>query len=305
MTTMTTMKRSKQDVARVVARHYPFLPSRRRLPWLNGRVSEIPEGEIVSTRHGLRVRVSPDDVYFDVYFWGDYEPYNTKVYERIVRPGDVVLDVGANFGWFSALFARWVGESGQVHAFEPVPFINALAVETLALNAADSRVELNSFGLGREETSITIFTYSGLPHSHATAVDLGRDDAVPHECRIRRLDDYCEERALRGIRFMKVDVEGFERDVFLGGSRVLSANDAPVVAFELNNDCLLHRSLQRSDVVTTLRELGYTDFFSLSTRRGVSRLDLDDPKGTGDCLAVKPNRLPELSSALRTGRLTR
>ena len=104
---------------------------------------------------------------------------------------------------------------------------------------------------------------------------------------------------------MKVDVEGFERDVFLGGERVLSADDAPIVAFEINSECLLRRGLRRLDVVGTLRELGYTDFFSFSTRTGIRRLDTDDDEGSVDCLAAKPKHLHELGPALRTGRLFR
>jgi FkbM family methyltransferase len=247
----------------------------------------------------------PDDTYFNVYFWGDYEPYNTKIYRRIIREGDIVLDVGANFGWYTTLFARWVGPTGRVHAFEPVPFINALTAETIELNDVRSRVELNPFGLGQEDTTLTIFTHAGLSHGHATAADLGRSDAVGHECRIRRLDDYCEEKQIRSFRFMKVDVEGFERDVFLGGERVLSADDAPIVAFENNSECLLHRGLRGIDVVETLRELGYTDFFSFSTRTGVRRLDTNAVEGGGDCLAAKPKHRHELRLALRTGRLFR
>jgi FkbM family methyltransferase len=294
-----------RSVARAVARHYPIVPFRARLPWLNGTVAEIPHGEIVETREGLVVRVMPDGMYRNIYYWGDYEPYNTKVYRRIVREGDVVFDVGANFGWFTTLFARWVGAAGRVHSFEPVPFIHALAAETIALNGLGSRVELNDFGLGEADAALTIFTYEGLPHGHATAVDLGRRDAVAHECRIRRLDDYCAEQGIRSFRFMKVDVEGFEREVFLGGERVLSAKDAPIIAFEINRECLLNRSLQSVDVIAALRALGYTDFFSFSTRTGIRRLETDAVEGTVDCLATKPQQLDELRPALRTGRLFR
>jgi FkbM family methyltransferase len=292
-------------VARSIARRYPLLPFRNRLPWLNGPVDDIPQGEIVKTREGSRVRVMPDSMYRDVYFWGDYEPYNTKIYSRLVREGDVVFDVGANFGWFTMSFARWVGGAGRVHAFEPVPFIHTLAMETVALNGVGARVQVNDFGLGREDTTTSIFTYAGLPHGHATAVDLGRADAVSHECRIRRLDDYCEEERIASFRFMKVDVEGFEQDVFLGGQRVLSAKHAPVIAFELNPDCLLPRSLESIDVVAVLRELGYTDFFSLSTRTGVKRLEPDSVNDSTDCLAAKLVHLDWLRPVLHTGRLLR
>jgi FkbM family methyltransferase len=264
----------------------------------------IPPGKIVYTREGLRIRVMPDGMYRSVFFWGNYEPYHTKIYRRIVRESDVVLDVGANFGWFSALFAQWVGEDGRVHSFEPVPFIHDLAVETLALNGVESRVQLNPFGLGRENAPISMFTYAGLPHGHATAFDLGRKDAVQHDARIRRLDEYCEENGIASFRFMKVDVEGFEPDVFEGGRKVLSREDAPIIAFEINSDCLRRRHLRSRDVIEALRALGYTDFYGFSIRSGVKRLESPD-FGAADCLAVKPRRMGELAPALRTGRVLR
>jgi FkbM family methyltransferase len=296
---------ARRTISRTIARHYPFVPLRGRLSWLNGRVEDIPRGEVVSTREGLRVRVMPDDMYYNVYFWGDYEPYNTKIYRRIVREGDVVLDVGANFGWFTALFARWVGDAGYVHSFEPVPFIHALAAETVELNGVGAQVTLNPFGLGTENATIPIFTHAGLPHGHATSADLGRDDFVRHECQILRLDDYCEQNRIVSFRFMKVDVEGFERDVFMGGTRVLSAEDAPIIAFEINSDCLRHRSLRGTDVIATLREFGYTDFFSFTTRSGIRRLEVQHVEVGTDCLVAKPTHLDELGPALHAGRLLR
>jgi len=52
---------------------------------------------------------------------GCFEPLETELVMRIVRPGDVVLDLGANIGYYTLLFARLVGESGKVIAFEPDP----------------------------------------------------------------------------------------------------------------------------------------------------------------------------------------
>jgi FkbM family methyltransferase len=290
-------------LSRGLARRFPLMTARRRLPWLNGSVAQIPPGYVVDTRNGVRVRVMPDGMYHDVYFWSDYEPYHTKIYRRLVRPGDVVLDVGANFGWFTVLFAQWAGESGHVHAFEPVPSIYKLAQETIALNDMGPRVTLNAFGLGRENGNFPIFTFTGLPHGHASGTDLGRDDAVPHDCEIRRLDDYCEDNMIESFRFMKVDVEGFEPDVFDGAARLLSEKDAPIIAFEVNSTCLDARSLKGGDVIATLRRYGYTDFFTFSTRTGVKRVN--DDVENGDCLAAKPSHGEDIAPALKARRFLR
>ncbi|MGH3134031.1 MAG: FkbM family methyltransferase [Gaiellaceae bacterium] len=293
-----------RSITRALARHYPFMPFRGRVPLLRGSVDQIPDGRVVDTREGLRIRVARDGMYKDVYFWGDYAPYHTKIYKRIVRPGDVVFDVGANFGWFTALFARWVGEHGRVHAFEPVRFIHELAVETLALNGVGSHVHLNQLALGREQGSLAIHTFEGLPHGHATASDLGRTDTVRHRCEVRRLDQYCMDNGVDTIRFMKVDVEGFEPDVFAGAERMLTARDAPVIAFEVNGECLRARGLASVDVIDPLREFGYSHFYRFSTRMGVrpfQSVDFSD----GDCLAAKTSQIGALTSALRASRLFR
>lgn len=301
---MPASERTLNDFRRGLARVYPLLPYRRQVPWLNGAVGQIPAEEVVATREGIRVRVRADGMYEDVYFWGDYEPYHTKIFRRIVRPGDVVLDVGANFGWFTTLFATWVGDAGHVHAFEPVPFIRAFASETIALNGVARRVTLNPFGLGREAAELPIYTFAGLPHGHASHLDLGRSDAVEHVCRIERLDDYVDTERPGPIRFMKVDVEGWEPDVFAGAERLLSADDAPIVAFEINGECLGRRSLRGSDVIGVLRDVGYTDFFAFSIRTGITRVD-GETADHANCLAAKPLRMDDLAPALRTGRLLR
>jgi len=52
---------------------------------------------------------------------GYFEPYETTLIESEIRPGDVVLDIGANIGYYTLIFARLVGERGRVYAFEPDP----------------------------------------------------------------------------------------------------------------------------------------------------------------------------------------
>jgi hypothetical protein len=76
--------------------------------------------------------------------------------------------------------------------------------------------------LGRQSGTITIHTYEGLSAAHATAFDVGRADVVRHECRLQRLDDYCEENGPRPD-----PVEGGELEVFLGGARETMRRSSP------------------------------------------------------------------------------
>ena len=228
-------------------------------------VSAIPEGAVVRCRHDIRLRLHRDRAFIWPYLYGEYEEVVSGVFGRLIKPDDVIVDVGASFGWYSTLFARWAGTAGSVHAFEPVPKFAALAKDTLELNGV-ATATLNVLGLGRQPGQFVVYTFAGLPLGHASANDLGRSDAEAHVCRLTTLDAYVQTARLDRIDFLKVDVEGGERDVFLGAREVLS-RQKPVIGFEINVECLRARDLQPGEVFEALRVCGY-DFFWLINDRG-------------------------------------
>ncbi len=289
---------------RPVLRFYPFRKGQVRLSslLLGGSLSgpypgppesiirAIPHGTVTQCRHGLKLRLQKDEAFIWPFLFGVYEEPNTWVYNRLIRSGDVVFDVGASYGWYSALFAKLVGTSGQVHAFEPVPQFASLAADTIALNGLDSIVELNVSGLGRDIGSFEVYTFSDLPMGHASSTRLGREDASPHESRVTTLDRYVAQRAITRVDFLKVDVEGDELDVFRGGEATLSAADAPIIAFEVNGECLADRSLTPSDVQQPLLEFGYGSFWEIVPGGGIQPVaHLGPTARSADYLAVKGN----------------
>ena len=305
------MEDLRVGLARSVLRAYPFLRGRSRLSsfLLTGVpagsptgppgfvVRSLPERAVVRCRHGIVVRVLRDEMYVWPYLYGDYEPWNTRVFRRVVRPGDIVFDVGANFGWFTALFAKWVGPTGEVHAFEPVAHLARLTEDAIALNHVDGVVRLNIAALGADEGSLTVFTFDGLPHGHASASNLGRRDAVGHPCRLTTIDHYVERASLPRVDFVKVDVEGHELEVFLGGAQTLGRPDAPIVSFEVNPACLRPRGIGAGDLQSFLEGVGYTAFWSLD-RHGPRRIQRVQEDATLDHLAAKPLSVARVERAL-------
>src|SRR3989344_9219581 len=65
---------------------------------------------------------------------GYYEPYLTRVFDQHIKKGDTVLDIGANIGYHTLHFARLVGETGKVYAFEPHPSNFALLKKNIEAN---------------------------------------------------------------------------------------------------------------------------------------------------------------------------
>jgi FkbM family methyltransferase len=306
------LSRRRVDAARVLLRRYPFARGRWRVastvirtdprgsPALD-RVelaSLLRDGELLRCRHGLRVAARPDAGYVDAFLFGEYEPAQTRVYRSLVRPGDTVVDVGANFGWYTALFAGAVGEHGRVLAFEPLEHLCVLLRETLALNGSPSQVHVHSCALGSASGSLDVFTFAGLPHGHASSSDLGRDDAIAHTCPLERLDDVLAREGVGHVDFMKIDVEGHERDVLLGAPALLAREDAPIVAFEINRECLHHRGLRARDVESLFRDTGFRHLWRVTTR-GLVPQRTPIPDFDSDYVAAKTNRLDRFREAHR------
>lgn len=76
-----------------------------------------------------------------------YEPETTFLMRRILREGDIFIDVGANIGYFTAIGAALVGKTGEVHSFEPAPFIFSY-LKKLALKNPNYKIVPNQCAAG-------------------------------------------------------------------------------------------------------------------------------------------------------------
>jgi FkbM family methyltransferase len=252
----------------------------------------IPDGELVRTTEGVLLRTRPDYMFKHAYLFGEYEPVLTAVFKKLVQPGNVCFDAGASFGFYTCLFAL---RGARVYAFEPLPASFALNEDAVRLNGCQSKVKAFNSGLGERAGTIRIHTFKNLSLGHASSSDLGRADAVPHECRITTIDAVCAEESLDQISFVKIDVEGFEYEVLQGGQRMLSKANAPILHFEVNGQCLRHRHLDPNRIVSLLKGYGYTEFLQIRRYGGVRTAPPTLPLVDSNYLAFKDvSRLPQV-----------
>lgn len=159
--------------------------------------------------------------------------------KSLVRPGTIVVDVGAHFGVYSYVLARLVGKEGRVIAIEPIAEDAELierAARTLRLPISVVRCALSSRGGeatlriprlgGAEKTALA--TLEGQPQAGDTGAMAER--TVP----ARRLDDVLRGIALP-VSFLKIDVEGHELAV-LDGAMETIATHRPAILIEINHD---------------------------------------------------------------------
>ncbi|HET9982689.1 MAG TPA: FkbM family methyltransferase, partial [Longimicrobiales bacterium] len=175
-----------------------------------------------------------------------YEPGIQELLRRLLRPGDVAFEIGANLGWHSVWMSSLVGPRGQVHAFEPLPSLHPLLRRTCA---ALPNGALHPFGLSSAAGEAELV----VPLDDCMA-SLGHwtDDAQAGpvrrvRCRFRALDDEVHAGRLPRPDLCTVDVEGAEPLVFAGATDTLDRADAPILVFECNRPASAALGLHPAD----------------------------------------------------------
>src|SRR4051812_27924135 len=166
------------------------------------------------------------------YYCGDLDPKISWVCKKLVNPGDTVCDVGANIGIVTLLLSRLVGDTGKVFAFEPNPASYEALTAAIARNRATNVLpQLIALGSQSEERDLSI------PPGNAGAASLrGIKGAKPEETTrvsVRTLDEFVDKHSISTIKFMKLDVEGYESEVFKGSTRVLERLRPDAIVFEM------------------------------------------------------------------------
>lgn len=183
---------------------------------------------------------------------GNYEQPVQDTMKSHLHAGDVVYDIGANLGFISLLAARFVGPTGQVHAFEPVPANAARIARNAARNGfanvtvhetAISNVSGQADLLLAEHVGGAVLASAGAPPDPAgrITVDL---TAIDH---------------LVGTpppTFVKIDVEGAELEV-LQGMRTTATRHRPTILCEIDAPDRQSLGERKSSIVAELADLGY------------------------------------------------
>lgn len=184
---------------------------------------------VLRLANGLRFRAHPDCVVSSALIYSRWPEYAELQFLRSqLRRDDVVLDVGANVGHLSLLLADVVGP-GSLFAFEPTPLTFRRLVQNWQLNDWPTD-QLFQVAVGAEAGQVLI-PDSDRPETKnqvSKSQCSGPSVAVP----LVRLDDYRHRWAGRKLGLLKIDVEGYEREVFRGGQQLLEVDRPGLIMFE-------------------------------------------------------------------------
>lgn len=213
---------------------------------------------VQTTVNGIRLLVlANEDVGRELVYGGAYEPRETAVLRRLIKPDDVCIDVGANVGYYTTLMAQ-LAHDGEVHAFEPVPInwhilncnLQANRLQNVVPNFCALAAELGrvTFSVSRDGA------YSSIRHT-------GREvESEVIETEVLTLDAYIFSRQLARVDVIKADVEGAE-GLVLAGSENLFLNSVKrprLVMLELFDPNLGAFSTNIDDVLARMAAWGYS-----------------------------------------------
>jgi FkbM family methyltransferase len=207
----------------------------KRPPWLIAKIAGDLNFRIpIDTRlgNGMPIRVIWTDLIGScICVDGYYDMPSVRAVRQLLQEGMTFIDVGTHVGQYTMLASRLVGATGSVHAFEPQPDTFALLNHNIDANEF-TNVHLNRCALG--ETSSNVQLYVARPdnigQSSFRRPQNYSGTALTVPC--RRLDDYVEERGIRRIDVIKIDVEGAELSVLRGARNILSRAARPHLIIE-------------------------------------------------------------------------
>jgi len=182
---------------------------------------------IRANRRGLRWSLDLREGIDLAIYLNVYEPETIKTLAHIIKPGNIVLDIGANIGAITLPLARYVGEFGRVISFEPTVWAYDKLEKNLSLNPSLSqRVKAEQMMLLETEQQAPEFVYS------SWNLTVEEDDSThpQHKGRLMEtngvkglsLDQYLEEHPVDKIDLIKLDVDGYELSVLKGARKTIS-----------------------------------------------------------------------------------
>jgi FkbM family methyltransferase len=186
---------------------------------------------------------------------GVYGELDTKIIREEIHEGDIVIDVGANIGYYTLIFAQLVGKSGKVIAFEP---------ESKNFEILKKNIEINNYDNVIVEQKIVSEKCGKMK------LYVSNSDIVGHRIQQMKnlknfievesvtLDDYMEKLNLdKKVNFIKIDVEGAEPKVLEGSNKILEKNDQLKIFTEFNREVVKKYGIEPKEMIDLLYQNGF------------------------------------------------
>ena len=203
------------------------------------------KGYVAKTHFNFLMHVDRlDAIKWYVHYFGYFEPQISKAWSNLLKPGNTVIDIGANVGYYTLLAGRCVGDTGKVISFEPSTHIYKQLLNNIALNS-NMNIEAKQYAIS-DSVGLVDFYYAGDNIQGNSSIMASHGGKKMETVKTISFDEIAEMLPLGEINLIKIDVEGAEALVLKTLEKYLS---------QLNPKCVIFLEISPENIDTAAQML--------------------------------------------------
>jgi FkbM family methyltransferase len=185
--------------------------------------------------------------------------YELGLSRKIVEHGNIgglLVDVGANYGYFSCLWAS-KKSNNKVLAFEASPLNVGPLKNNVNKNELNEQINVIPFALGKEKGNLNFNLGNNIEQTGWGGIVLNKDDSSDVQVKVDTLDNYCAKNNVKKIDVLKIDTEGADTWVLYGAENLLKEKRISHIYFEHNLPKMTNLNIKQNEAEDFLKNLGY------------------------------------------------
>ncbi len=202
------------------------LPMGRRI--LTPIVNALKPNHIMINNHKFYIDKHDTAVSQELLLSGKWEEYETGLFKKRIKSGDIVIDIGAHIGYYTLIAAHLVGNKGKVYAFEPDSKNFGILKRNIEENGYKNVILVNKAVTDfSRETNLFLNNENTGDHRIYNSEDKRKSVTV----RTVTLDEFFRNKAKR-VDLIKMDIQGSEMRAFKGGQKIIKMNKNIIIFTE-------------------------------------------------------------------------
>ncbi len=241
-----------------------FVASLIRLPIVFFLKILKKSNNVIVNRNGLVWSLHLNEgIDFSIFLTGKFEYDISDFLKKNINENDVIFDIGANIGAHTLPIANLVGKYGKVYAFEPTYYAYEKLKKNINLNSnLKKRIVINQIMLAEKENSKNVSAlYSSWPlgfEKHRHPIHFGNLRSTKGY-KSQTLDRYVNINKITNVKLVKIDVDGFEIKVLIGGKNFFK-KQKPLILIELAPYTFRESNQKFSTLINLLNRMNYKLF---------------------------------------------
>ena len=229
----------------------------------------------IKTRFGFQVVVNYGDFAEREIAIGIFEREYADLFYSTIHPGDIVLDIGANVGYFTLIAAKKVGTEGKVYCFEPVERNYKRLKRNIEINGIQNVKKFN-FGLSDRNEILPMvvpegnFGESTIGEKNFTMLVKGQKTINKRiKAKFFAFDDFNLLEGISKVDVIKVDVEGAELKVLNGMKNFLTIHK-PVLFIEIVPEMIKQNGGKIDELAQLFKDAKFTTIYNFNKKKGLN-----------------------------------